>query len=249
MNVKNNIPNFLTLCNLALGFAAIAQCFSGSFDSMCQASYCLFAAALFDFFDGGVARLLKAQSAIGKQLDSLADAVSFGVAPGFILFQLLNYSLCKEGCMDAPGRYLVYFSVLVPVASALRLARFNTDPSQSVHFSGLPTPAMALVVATFPLALKQNAEPLVSALLLSSAFLMACTLALSALMVSSLRIFSLKAQPGPLKNKWHLLVLVTGTAVLSFKMGYAAGIPALLLYVLVSFAYFRTLRNESVPKE
>jgi CDP-diacylglycerol--serine O-phosphatidyltransferase len=116
---------------------------------------CVFAAAIFDFLDGLVARLLSAQSAVGKELDSLADLVSFGVLPGFILFSFIQIS---------QGAYFLTFSetpwpvfalscvaFLIPLSAALRLARFNVDTEQQHYFKGLPTPAMAILISSIPL--------------------------------------------------------------------------------------------------
>ncbi len=131
------IPNAITLGNLLLGCIGLSFAAWGDFTA---AAYCIYGAAVMDFFDGFAARLLKAQSAIGKDLDSLADVVSFGVLPAFILFQLTA---------SLPGvAYTEYFVFIIALASALRLARFNHDTRQTDGFIGLPTPANAILLAS-----------------------------------------------------------------------------------------------------
>lgn len=134
------IPNAITLGNLLLGCIGLSFAAWGNLHG---AALCIFGAAVLDFLDGFAARLLKAQSAIGKDLDSLADVVSFGVLPAFILFQL---------AASLPGvAYTEYFVFIIALASALRLARFNHDTRQTDGFIGLPTPANALLLAALVL--------------------------------------------------------------------------------------------------
>lgn len=247
MSINKHIPNLITLGNLSLGFAAIAQSFSGTFDSLCAASYFIFIAAFLDLMDGFVARMLNVTSAIGKQLDSLADVVSFGVAPGFILFQILNHNLTRATHFDEPIRYWVYLSVLIPVASAYRLAKFNTDATQSNHFKGMPTPAMAIVVACIPLQLMQNIHSPFSQLLLSSRFVTALIVMLALLMVSNIPMFSFKPQKGGLAGNWHILILLASLVILFVFMGFAAGILTVLFYPLLSLLYFRLQQSDPKP--
>ncbi len=147
-----NLPNVLTLCNLICGCLAIKLVFTiGLRDtqSVFLISFGLLVlAAVFDFFDGFAARLLKITTPIGKDLDSLADVVTFGVAPGFIVLQYLKlyFSLTS---LDS--YYLHYLALLIPLFSALRLAKFNNDPRQSLGFIGLPTPANALFFSSLVL--------------------------------------------------------------------------------------------------
>ena len=140
--MKNQIPNALTSFNLVFGCLAIIAALEGR---LTDASLFIGAAAVIDFFDGFAARALKAQSEIGKQLDSLADVVSFGVAPGMIFYMLAGQCFAPSGfCIN---RYLPF---LIPVFSALRLAKFNIDTRQSNSFIGLPTPANAVFIASIP---------------------------------------------------------------------------------------------------
>lgn len=147
-----NLPNVLTLCNLICGCLAIKVVFTiGLRDTesvFLIAFGLLILAAVFDFFDGFAARLLKITTPIGKDLDSLADVVTFGVAPGFIVLQYLKLYLSLNS-LDT--YYLHYLALLIPLFSALRLAKFNNDSRQSLGFIGLPTPANALFFSSLVL--------------------------------------------------------------------------------------------------
>ena len=131
--IKKHIPNFITSLNLFSGCIAIYLAFQGNYEG---AFIAILLSAVFDFFDGFAARLLKAYSPMGKELDSLADVVSFGVAPGAIVFLLLSEINISV--------WLPYLAFLIPVFSALRLAKFNIDERQTSSFIGLPTPANAI---------------------------------------------------------------------------------------------------------
>lgn len=140
MKIKAQIPNALTLLNLLAGVIGIVWVLEGR---VLTGAYFVLIAAGFDFLDGFAARMLKVQSDIGKELDSLADMVSFGVLPGLILFTMTKTSV-------DPNSLLPYLTLIVPMLSAYRLAKFNLDTRQSDRFIGLPTPANALLLSTLP---------------------------------------------------------------------------------------------------
>jgi CDP-diacylglycerol--serine O-phosphatidyltransferase len=140
LKLKAQLPNLLTLLNLFFGVTGIIRVLEGE---LLEGALFVFIAAGFDFFDGFAARLLKVQSDMGKELDSLADVVSFGVLPGLILFQMTADAIGSES-------YLPYLTLIVPMLSAYRLAKFNLDTRQSERFIGLPTPANALFISTLP---------------------------------------------------------------------------------------------------
>jgi CDP-diacylglycerol--serine O-phosphatidyltransferase len=155
VSIKKNIPNALTLGNLFCGCLAIVKIFQGD---LAWAAYLVGIAGMFDFFDGFAARLLKVSSSIGKDLDSLADMVTFGVVPGCMMFKIISYltsdiyfSDIHAGTMDNSNSWLPYISFLIPLFSAIRLAKFNNDTRQSESFIGLPTPANAFFIASLPL--------------------------------------------------------------------------------------------------
>lgn len=153
--IVNFIPNLFTLCNLLCGVVGIYLCFH---QAMPQAAILIFVGGFFDFFDGLIARLLGAHSELGKELDSLADMVTFGVLPGLIMFNLLlssqgyYFSLIEE--IPLKALVISFTALLIPMMAALRLAKFNIDDTQTDHFLGLPTPAVAIFVAGLPIALE-----------------------------------------------------------------------------------------------
>lgn len=154
MNIKKNIPNAITCCNLLCGCLAIVQAMNGN---LAWAAYLVGMAAIFDFFDGFAARLLKVSSPIGKDLDSLADMVTFGVVPGIVMFKMImirelnaheNYFVIEE---PEALKHIQYIAFLIPIFSAIRLAKFNNDTRQSQSFIGVPTPANAIFICSLPL--------------------------------------------------------------------------------------------------
>src|ERR1700744_168703 len=149
--VKKHLPNAITCANLFSGCVGIVFAFQGN---SIAAAYALFMAAIFDFFYGFASRVLQSFSRIGKDLDSLADIVSFGVLPSVILYKLFLQTPTVEGI----GSYLNFIAFLVPVFSALRLAKFNVDTRQAEMFIGLPTPANGILIASLPLILVQYPE-------------------------------------------------------------------------------------------
>ncbi len=171
-----HLPNFLTCCNLICGCLGIVFLFEGS---EIPTAYFIWAACVFDFFDGFAARWLKVSSAIGKELDSLADMVSFGVLPALFLYTMIS--------LESPIPYLPYLALLVAVCSALRLAIFNVDETQSDSFKGLPTPANALFITALPFLDTLNLDFIFSPVILS-----AITVIFSLLLVSRIDLFALK---------------------------------------------------------
>lgn len=153
MNIKRHIPNLLTLSNLFCGIMAVKVGFLGEFY---LAAGLIIMGAIFDFFDGFAARLLKVSNNIGKELDSLADMVTFGVAPGVIMYSLLNFILLQSNHAEGLILYIPYLAFIIPLASAIRLAKFNVDENQSDKFIGLPTPANSLFFIAIPLIIKEN---------------------------------------------------------------------------------------------
>src|SRR5687767_11262435 len=158
--IKKSIPNFITCLNLLCGCIGIVFAFEGN---LIWSAYMVGIAAVLDFLDGFAARMLKVYSDMGKQLDSLADMVTFGMLPGVVMYHLIYFSL-ENGSVSLdlsdsrlPGQhltvnpytaYLPYFAFLIPVFSAIRLARFNLDSRQSDSFIGLPTPANAIFIVS-----------------------------------------------------------------------------------------------------
>jgi CDP-diacylglycerol--serine O-phosphatidyltransferase len=188
------------------------------------------AAAVADFADGLVARALRVSSAIGKDLDSLADMVSFGVVPGAIMFKLLT----SDATLTASAwQWLPYAGFTVSIFSALRLAKFNNDTRQTTSFIGLPTPACTLVVASLPLILA-NDQFMLGGIILNPLVLLGLTVLLSGLLVAELPLFALKFKNlrwADNRRRFMFLLLAAGL-LLALR---AAAVPlVVLLYVLLS---------------
>ncbi len=200
----------------------------------------IFAAAVFDFFDGFSARLLQAYSAIGKELDSLADLVSFGLAPAAIVFTLLELTLFGTNLhiqdIDASLNQwiLLLSSLVIPVAGAFRLAKFNTDDRQSDQFLGMPIPANAIFFASLALVLILGEQKFIEPIILNKYTLLISIFACSFLMVSELPMFNLKFKNVRLKeNALRYFFLATTLLMLIFLQFYA--LPLIIIwYVLLS---------------
>jgi CDP-diacylglycerol--serine O-phosphatidyltransferase len=252
------IPNIFTLLNLFFGCIAIVYAlqtesiiiytndeFTSSFNIPEKLAFCaffIFAAAVVDFLDGFVARLFNASSEMGKQLDSLADVVSFGVAPGVILYQLLRISLLREESgMDASFIWLLPAFIL-SCAAAYRLAKFNLDSAQNYGFKGVPTPAVGLLVASFPLMLHYGGGVInINQWLINKWVLYALIGILSWLMVSNLPLMALKFKDYSLKNNLPKVILLSIAllSILFFKWG---AIPVIFIaYIILSLL----LKNKS----
>jgi CDP-diacylglycerol--serine O-phosphatidyltransferase len=248
MSKLKQIPNLFTLLNLAAGFIAIILCLQTGETILNQedgewriflperiwwASVCLFIAAIVDFLDGFVARLFKATSEMGKQLDSLADVVSFGVVPGLILYQLLRISFAQEPSgLDTSIVWLLP-ALLVPLAAAWRLARFNIDTTEREGFEGMPTPAAGLFIASFPFLTLYNPFGIQS-LLLNHWVLYAICLIVSWLMVSRIPLLNLKFKNFRFaENKARYSILII--AIISIPLLGWLSVPVIFFsYILVS---------------
>ncbi len=235
--MHKHIPNFITSLNLLSGCFALVFAFSGE---LWIASLLIGLGAFFDFIDGAAARMLKVSDGIGKELDSLADVVTFGLVPGVLVFQLMNLDLQVPGPRLSNYPVLAFTAFLVPVFSALRLARFNVDTRQKEVFYGLPTPASALFLGSLPLVLIQDSLPFglsissLQTLITNFYVLLSLTVLISWLMVSDIRLFSLKFRSLSWKENRPRYVLLLLAAALLLMFRYA-GIPlGIVLYVLLS---------------
>jgi CDP-diacylglycerol---serine O-phosphatidyltransferase len=227
-----NIPNTLTLINLVAGCLSIVSTFEGN---LLLASYLILIASIFDFLDGFTARLLKAYSPLGKELDSLADLVSFGVAPAAILYHYLKVSLSfpvNEGF--STGQVILVVPFLIAAFSALRLAIFNLDTRQTSSFIGLPTPANALLIVGLVLGMNSPFANFFQGIVSSSYTLIVIIVVLSALLVSPIPMFSLKIKSLKLNESWQQFILLIIGALLIFLLGKAALLPIILFYIVFS---------------
>lgn len=244
MNIKKHIPNFITILNLVCGVGAIlffieslyigkgiiSGCFGHSIEEsiVLGGCYLILLATVLDFLDGFAAKMLKVQSEIGAQLDSLADMVTFGVAPGFLFYALASIYYPEV-------EWLKYLFILIPIFSALRLAKFNVDTEQTTFFKGLATPANAIFWVGFSFFFMWGVIPYFILALL--------VIALSLIMVSNFKMFSLKVSNLKLEgdNIYRLILigLVIITLILcSLLANIFFAIPIIIiLYILLSIPY------------
>lgn len=220
------IPNLMTCGNLACGCLGIVFSFRG--DLLLSGTLILVAAVL-DFLDGFAARLLRQSSAIGKELDSLADMVTFGVLPSMIIFQLLE----KTSTTIDIGNMLISFSAFIlTIFSALRLAKFNIDTRQSDSFIGVPTPANALLVASLPFILRSNPE--LEPWIVNQQILIGYTLVMSYLLVAELPLLAFKFTTFAWKANQVKYIFLLVSVILLFLLKFAA-IPLIVaIYILLS---------------
>jgi len=216
------LPNLMTVGNLFCGCLGVVWALTADLQ---WAVYMIWLAAVLDFGDGFVARLVGASSELGKQLDSLADLISFGLLPSIIVFQLFS--------QHHPGSPWVYASFAIAICSALRLARFNIDPDQATDFKGLPTPANALLISSFPLIFAQNQSILRPGLESLPLWILLIVL-LSYLLVSNLRLFGLKFSNFQWADNKYRFILI-GLSVLFLGLWRLSAVPlVMLLYLILS---------------
>lgn len=211
--------------------------FNSSFnipEKLTWAAICIIIAAIIDFLDGFVARLFNATSALGKQLDSLSDVVSFGVAPAMIVYQLLKFSFAREeNGLETSIAWLVP-AFIIAGAAAYRLGRFNLDMSQQFSFRGVPVPAVGLVIASFPLIVHFNLINQINAIIINKWFLYATIILLSYLMVSNHRIMALKFSDYTFKNNVPKIILLVIAIIAAIFLQWAAIPVIFVLYILLS---------------
>lgn len=247
MSSKTNyffwVPNAITSMNLICGCMAVFFAIDGQLG---WAAVFIFAASVFDFSDGFAARLLKAYSPIGKELDSLADLVSFGLAPAAMVFTMLEFAIFKKNqpIQDIEANWsqwiTLYSSLVIPLAGAFRLAKFNTDDRQSEQFLGMPIPANAIFFASLGLILELGENVSVMQIILNKHVLVASIFACSFLMISELPMFNLKFKSLKFKeNSLRFLFLGTTLLMLVFLQLYA--LPLIIIwYVLLSLITYFT---------
>jgi CDP-diacylglycerol--serine O-phosphatidyltransferase len=237
MNVKSQIPNFLTLSNLICGVLSIAFTAQGDADI---GAWLIVAGAFFDFFDGLAARLLKVQGPLGKELDSLADVVSFGVAPAFIGLHFTGALPLQS--YPFGDMILMYIPLVIAGAAAYRLAKFNIDPRQSDAFIGMPTPANAMLWLSFPLILRSDGvmKDFYDTMLAEIWVIALLSIIVSVLMVSELKLISLKFKNLDFSQNILRYILLFASAILLLLLWVEAIPIILLLYIVLSIIQNRT---------
>ena len=235
MNVIiRNIPNYITIANLFCGVLSIISTFS---NQLSLAAFFIFLGIFLDFFDGFFARLLKVENEFGLQLDSLADLVTSGLAPSFILFKLLNANnttqLFGEFSFETPFSSISLIAFLIPIFAALRLANFNIDKNQKNSFIGLPTPMTAIFIASIPLIKSEFFNSIYS----NTSTLCIISVVLSILMISKLNLFSIKVNfqenLSSQLNMMRLFMLIS-SLILLFFFNLAAIPFIVVLYIILS---------------
>ncbi len=242
MGLKKHIPNSITLLNLTAGITSVYFGVKGSPADLAMAGLFIFIAAAFDFLDGFSARMLHAKSDIGLQLDSLSDMVSFGLAPGFILYQMIGMSHGNPLEDIVAINVLPYFAIMVPWMSALRLAKFNIDDSQTYSFKGLPTPALAIFTASLPLIRQElyNDRGLFYMLITNTYFLLIVAIFGSLLLVSSFPMFSLKFRNYRLSDNIIKYVFLLVSLLLLIFLQVTAIPFIFLFYLFLSLVIYLT---------
>lgn len=232
--MKRFIPDFITSMNIACGVTGVIFAFSGRID---LAFLFMLAAAVFDFFDGFAARALNAYSDLGKELDSLCDCVSFGVLPAVMLFN------CGNACQFGQS-WTSWFVVLICVFSALRLAKFNTDPRQSSSFIGLPTPACAILLGALCHYVAHDPASAIAGWMASPVFIPVISVVMSYLLICEIPMFSFKFHkddPKPLKIKRLAMLAVILIAILLcviFNLNWSlAAVMAMTCYIVKNIIY------------
>jgi CDP-diacylglycerol---serine O-phosphatidyltransferase len=246
------IPNIFTLLNLVFGCMAIAACMQngitiqysaegGQFIDISEkiwlASVFIGIAAVVDFLDGFVARLFNAVSELGKQLDSLADVVSFGVAPSMIIYQFLRMSYAQEENGISVGWIFLLPAFILAAAAAYRLGRFNLDPSQQYGFKGLPVPAAGLLVASIPLIYWNSERASLIGLLMNKWFLYSLILIISGLMVSKLPLLAFKFKDRSIRSNLPFIILLVLGIAGAFTIGWLTVPVVFLAYIILSLSF------------
>jgi len=246
------IPNIFTLLNLVFGCLAIVCILQNGItiqysaegsqlidipEKIWLASLFIAIAAVIDFLDGFVARLFNASSEMGKQLDSLADVVSFGVAPSMIMYQFLRMSFAREENGIDISIFWLSPAMLLAAAGAYRLARFNLDTSQQYGFKGVPIPAAGLLIAAIPMIYWNSSNETIQALLLNKWVLYAIIVMVSGLMISKLPLMALKFTDRSLKNNFPKIILVVFSVTAAVLLQWLA-VPVIFIgYIILSLIF------------
>ncbi len=222
--IVKNIPNSITCLNLLSGCFACIFAFQGQYDWV---ALCIGLSALFDFLDGMAARLLHAYSPLGKELDSLADLISFGLAPGLMVMHLMAYNSTFHGMAEYQSWWALS-ALLIPVFSALRLAKFNIDTRQTTSFIGLPVPANALFWIGICQAVLRMESPVCGYAIVTLVIIF------SLLLVSEIPMFSLKFKNLKWEENYLRYLIIAVAAICLISLGLAGLAATIGLYIVLS---------------
>lgn len=253
MILKRHIPNIVTLLNLLCG--SIAVIFA-VYNNFIAAAVFVFLGIFFDFFDGLLARKLNVQSPLGVQLDSLADMVTSGLVPGIVMFKLLSLSVDSTYFIEFTDDWTHTFQwtglkiawipllgLLITLASAYRLAKFNIDEDQQNYFKGLPTPANTLLIVSLPMIMEFQNNDLMNAIILNKWFLITLTLVSCYLLNSNIKLFALKFKDWTFKSNAVRYIFIILTLILLLFFQFAAIPLIILFYVILSFISSYLVKN------
>ncbi|WP_400078027.1 CDP-alcohol phosphatidyltransferase family protein [Winogradskyella sp. R77965] len=245
MSLKRHIPNIVTLLNLFAGCIAVIFAVYGNF---VVAALFVFLGIFFDFFDGLLARKLNVQSPLGIQLDSLADLVTSGVVPGIIMLKLIALSVGVNDFVtfeeswtetmkwtSVKVSYLPLIGLLIPLASAYRLAKFNIDEDQQTYFKGLPVPANTLLILSLPLILEYQDNDIMNSIIINKWFLIVLTLTSCYLLNSNIKLFALKFKDWSFKKNATRYIFLIISIVMLIILQFAAIPLVVALYIILSF--------------
>ncbi len=244
-HLRQHLPNLLTLCNLAIGFFSVVLAFE---NHLVFASWMILLAALFDFLDGFAAKLLGAVSEMGKQLDSLADIISFGMAPSAIAFRLMEFALRNEYAFSGlegaslPERIYLFSPMLLVLFAAVRLARYNIQENRA-GFLGLAAPASAILMAGLALVVTGQPESSFAAFLLRPVVLLLGILIISILMILPVPMFSLKFNGINWKGNEIRYFFVAVSLILLIILQEIAWPVIILVYLLLSIVSLLSKTN------
>lgn len=227
MNIKKHIPNLITLLNLFSGCIALVYASEENFE---MAFFFVCLGIFFDFFDGFFARLLNVSSPLGLQLDSLADMVTSGVVPGFVMFKMLTNSVSSDPSLI----YLPYLGFIITLGSCYRLANFNIDTRQTDSFIGLPTPANAIFILSLPLILKNTDSLILLELLTNCWVLIIVTLVSAFILNAEIPLFALKIKKFNFKDNLLQIVFLLISLLLLIVFKFSGVALIIVFYVMLS---------------
>ncbi|MDD3004009.1 CDP-diacylglycerol--serine O-phosphatidyltransferase [Flavobacterium sp.] len=226
MNIKKHIPNLITLLNLFSGCIALIYAVEHNFEM----AFLFVSLGIFlDFFDGFFARLFNVSSPLGLQLDSLADMVTSGVVPGYVMFLLLT--------KNTDVSFLPYIGFIITLGSCYRLANFNIDTRQTDSFIGLPTPANALFILSLPLVLQHTNSEVIYGFLNNQWMLLVISLFSAYILNAEIPLFSLKIKEFNFKKNKLQIIFLSLSVVLLIAFQFLALPLIIILYVLLSVVY------------
>jgi CDP-diacylglycerol---serine O-phosphatidyltransferase len=232
--MRKHIPNAVTCLNLLSGCIGIVMAFNSQ---LTYAGYAIFLAGALDFIDGFLARLLNSYSEMGKELDSLADVVSFGVLPSVIIYQLFQ----EAPQLGMLSHYINYSAFFIAIFSALRLAKFNIDTRQEENFIGLPTPANAILIASLPF-IVSGQSMFLRDYILNAFFLFILSLGMGILLVMEVPLMSLKFKNLNVSDNLYRYILIILAVILILIFKFVAVPVVIFLYILLSIIQFRLVR-------